>query len=529
MTNIALATANEDLKPGQVRFYAAAEPPLQAGGYQFLAEQTVEGLKSQPDNNHFGTQSPFVVTGPRFRLPPQDLQSVYPPANEVGDYEESLCHVVLRTRTLPWVRTIDGSTNSRGDADGTVPPWLALLTVYPEEINGTQPITITVNDLIDPGDGSILPPTLIDAADLTEEERNSQLLAVDLDLGVFQAISPSLVELPFLAHVREVNTDQKEVLNMLEDGWFSVVVGNRLPKTNAENICFLVSLEGHQDHLHGNSGIPSNFTKIRLVVLARWAFTAAASRGSFLYYMQNLCERGGIDLLQPTHTAFPSPEGDSVTQQAQTAVQEALEIGYIPLQNTTRTGEVTTSWYRGPLTPVPTKPDTLGPYFFSDRAIRYDPETGLFNMAFASAWQIGQLLALSDAAFARALFEWRLNYYQQQHGAVAEEHLQQLTIQPTLQMGQIPKTEVTPILLSAMNLLSQMVTVPTQPRASIQAQTSTPAKRINLVQPHHCRDQATGQLPGVIDSNLWQSQLTAGNDALHLLFQHLQHPLTEDT
>ena len=96
MSHLAVVTDDTPLLPGQVRFYCAAEPPLQAGGYQLRAQQTVDGLKSQPDNNSFGTLSPMVVSGPRFRLPPQDLQMVYPPANEVGNYEESLAHVVLR-------------------------------------------------------------------------------------------------------------------------------------------------------------------------------------------------------------------------------------------------------------------------------------------------------------------------------------------------------------------------------------------------------------------------------------------------
>ena len=89
----------------------------------------------------------------------------------------------------------------------------------------------------------------------------------------------------------------------------------------------------------------------------------------------------------------------------------ALEIGYVPLENQMRIGEHATSWYRGPLVPSRTARDFVyGPYHTSDHAMHYDPDYGVFNHAYAAAWQIGRLLALSDANFAKALYDWRRNY-----------------------------------------------------------------------------------------------------------------------
>lgn len=504
MNDLAIADDDAPLAPGQMRLYCAAEPPLQAGGYWLQALQTVDGLKSQPDNNRFGVQNPFVVSGPRFRLPPQDLQCVYPPAYMTGQYEEVLAHAVLRTRTLPWVRSIDGGTAGAGDDAGTVPPWLALLMLYPDELGDARPKTITVAQLIDPGNPAILPPDLPDAGQLTADELASQLLAIDLDLAAFRAISPTLAELPLLAHVREVNTDRKEIMGMVDDGWFSVVVGNRLPLSGADNSCFLVSLEGHQDHLHGSAPPSSQYTRIRLVSLASWTFTAAAARGSFLSYMQNLCQRGGIDLLQPTHRPFAArPDA------AQAQAREALDIGYLPLRNTTRSGEATTSWYRGPLSPVPTAPDPLGPYFYSDRAIRYDQANGLFNMAYASAWQIGQLLALSDAAFAQALFQWRIGSYQGVQAGVASRHLQALSRWPVPPApdaaasgpgpGPGPGGALLHLLGNASRAVANSAAMP-------------------RVQAHHLRD--SDQLPGVLEE--LDQQIAAGADPLYLLQQHVR-------
>jgi hypothetical protein len=81
-------------------------------------------------------------------------------------------------------------------------------------------------------------------------------------------------------------------------------------------------------------------------------------------------------------------------------------------------GENATSWYRGPLGPSPTKRESsqpqsegnYGPYIYSDHAMHYDPGTGIFNHAYSAAWQIGRLLALSDASFAQGMFNWRADY-----------------------------------------------------------------------------------------------------------------------
>jgi hypothetical protein len=397
----------QELLPGQIEFYQGILPPLIAGLYQLVTEQVVT-LKNE--NHPYDLTNPFEVNGPRFRLQANDVQQVYPPANLTGSYEESLPHIVFRLPTLPWCRTIDGSAAS---GDTVTTPWLALLSLYPEDlISGGNPVAIqqmTLNDLLSPSQSNVLPP-VIDKSQFSPEELAQRLLAIDIPSAVFNGITPSINDLPFLAHARQVNTDGKEILGLAADGYFSVVIGNRLPKPGAINTALVVSLEGQQSRLRGTPPPPAG-TFVRVAVLASWTYTAAAARGDFLEIIRAVSR----DLLQMPHDAFtgtPTPE--------QTIAQEALEIGYVPLLNNTRAGEETTSWYRSPGVPEPTSADPFGPYIISDKAIRYDPGpldnvtpgSGLFNVTYACAWQIGRLLALSDAAFARLLFEWRRQLHQ---------------------------------------------------------------------------------------------------------------------
>ena len=406
----------EELQQGQIEFYEAILPPLVAGLYQLVTQQVVT-LKTE--DKTYGLTTPFQVDGPRFRLQPDNVQQVYPPANLTGSYEESLPHVVFRLPTLPWSRTIDGSAPG-GDTVST--PWLALLNFYPEDLLVNDvPVVVqqmTLNDLLSPADANVLPPQ-IDKAQFSAEELAQPLLAIDVPSAVFNGITPAIGDLPFLAHARQVNTDGKEILGIVADGYFSVIIGNRLPKPGAQNTAMVVSLEGQQTRIRGNTPPPAG-TFVRVAVLATWNYTSGDARGDFLEILRGIPSLGGVDLLQMPHDAFTDP----LTPAAAIA-QEALETGYVPLVNNTRSGEETTSWYRSPGVPEATSLDPNGPYAISDMAIRYDPGpmddtgtpgSGLFNATYAAAWQIGRLLGLSDAAFARRLFQWRVDLHRSQDG-----------------------------------------------------------------------------------------------------------------
>ncbi|MCK5237472.1 MAG: hypothetical protein KAR06_10865, partial [Deltaproteobacteria bacterium] len=47
------------------------------------------------------------------------------------------------------------------------------------------------------------------------------------------------------------------------------------------------------------------------------------------------------------------------------------------------------------------------PIMTADEAVRYDPETGMMDISYASAWQIGRLLALQDKEFSVSLYNWK--------------------------------------------------------------------------------------------------------------------------
>ncbi|MBF5094969.1 hypothetical protein F1643_11170 [Azospirillum sp. INR13] len=411
---IALAGDGDALQPGQIRFSEAALPPLPAGTYRLSATQTVDGIKDQDTPPTYTAVQTLQIQGPRFALAPGDLQSVMPPANQTGSWENTLPNVVLRRRTLPWERTLDGSVPP---ADSVPAPWIGLLTVTATELGGeagavAAPSPVhsgTVSDLVQPTDPAVLGPQL---SGVSPADMQTGLLLLDLPVTLFQSVAPTVADLSWLAHVREVNTDHKEILGLDEDGTFSIVVGNRTIQPGAVNYLFLVSLEGHQDQLAGST-IPSSYTTIRFASLAWWKVQADVSKGDFIEIMQALPENGGVDLVQLPHLPIPaSGNGSAASDDPSAIAAMGLGMGYVPLTYRMRVGEQATAWYRGPASAVPTKADGLGPFVFSDQAIRYDPTTALFDVSQAAAWQIGRLLALSDSTFARLMFLWRKEFHQ---------------------------------------------------------------------------------------------------------------------
>jgi hypothetical protein len=408
-----IETASNTISPGSIQFYDAIQPPLTAGSYTLVGTQSIDNLEQGSVDPYVATQ-PFTVTAAQFVIDPSLIHSVYPPKGQTGNYYKQMPFIVFNNFALPWSRNIDPTGGIDTD---NAPPWMAVLLAYDSDMAGTDPNVGSV----DATTGKWVGPVKIDAsavitpqtnvvvpdipASVISEGPDSSAMVLEMKYPFFQAIAPTLDELPLLSHARAVNTDGKVMLGMDADGLFSVLSSNRVPPAaGGKCTAFVVSLEGHQNHLPTASGSSATADqRIRLVMLGAWDFTASLSPGSFRQLMINVTTvGGGVELLQPP--------GDLADINNATT-KEALQTGYVALANSLRIGEQTTSWYRGPCTASPTQQNTdNAPYHYSDHAMQYDPETGMFDMSYAAAWQVGRLLALSDGPFAKSLLDWRRSY-----------------------------------------------------------------------------------------------------------------------
>jgi hypothetical protein len=98
---------------------------------------------------------------------------------------------------------------------------------------------------------------------------------------------------------------------------------------------------------------------------------------------------------------------DTGTTEADKAINNAFNMGYVPLNHHTRQGDNTVSWYKGPFLPYSANGEIDIPVLGPDSVTRYNPDTGIFDVSYAAAWQLGRLLALQSGNFAETLYNWK--------------------------------------------------------------------------------------------------------------------------
>lgn len=227
---------------GHFQLYAHLTPALPAGDYRFTTTQdlTATGPTGALDPGDLGVEplTTYVrVTSPRFQLPPDQVLSTYPPANTEGAYGARLPQIVLKRRTLPWERTVDPEGESQVDDANT--PWLALVVLAEGE--GELVLNQKVADCVTPGQVLSGPPDVAVGAYLKVRR------------SIIDTVLPTQRDVPLLAHAREVDIHDTEMMMGDDDGFLAVVIANRLPlpgrdATGAEvptkYLCALVNLEG---------------------------------------------------------------------------------------------------------------------------------------------------------------------------------------------------------------------------------------------------------------------------------------------
>jgi hypothetical protein len=398
---------------GDLRLLDHYKPGIDADTWYLTVAQTVlEGSdQTQVNTKPLGATQEVVVTAPQFSIDKTEVVSVHPPASSTGDYGDVLPHVVLREPMLPWERML--GTDKQ--------PWLALLTLEAGEVGaagttGTGAVSTTVGQFqAVSADGTVLTSGVTPAPDV---DLDDPMAYVEISTTLFQEITPRLEELSYLAHCRQVNTGDKATLGLDRDGMFSVVAANRFPAAPAADgepairtVVHLVSLEGFEDYLVEQPSFGKAQT-VALVSLASWSFwTLATPEADFRGLMKAIVAAG------QDASGVPKPDNYRLRRSSAaiaTGPPEAAEAvkriddGFVPVPYTTRSGEGTLAWYRGPLTPYPAPPsDRTAPLPSADAAIAYEQTYGVFDLSLGAAYQIGRTAALADPAFGPRLLEFR--------------------------------------------------------------------------------------------------------------------------
>jgi hypothetical protein len=214
---------------------------------------------------------------------------------------------------------------------------MALLVICEDDfLNGEMPqVNIRkVGDLLNPPENDVDGPLLTSADLLAHESVDDLCNVIDLPGRLFLDIVPDQSDLPLLAHVREVSTDDKETTSLQSEGCFAVVIANRFPvpgEDTGANMALLVSLEGWQNWIDETEKPLSPM--VRLGVLANWSFGCQAGN-TF---------KSLVDKLKPGLLQLPLPS----TKPESDTISTAYEFGYTALRHQLR------NYPGGHLRPIP--------------------------------------------------------------------------------------------------------------------------------------------------------------------------------
>lgn len=208
------------------------------------------------------------------------MLSTFPPNQAEGAFGSRLPQIVLKRRTLPWERELDGKLTTSGLPRQL--PWLALVVLADAEgeVKTARPIA----ECVTPG--------------VVLEGRNDATIGdclVTTD-EVVRRVFPTQSELELLAHVRHVDMADTELALGDDDGWMAVVLSNRLPQPGVRYRACLISIEGQYSELPVTAEVDEFFTGAFVYPYA------AAQYDKISYEYAGTVDGGGIMTPRPAYS-----------------------------------------------------------------------------------------------------------------------------------------------------------------------------------------------------------------------------------
>ena len=238
--------------------------------------------------------------------------------------------------------------------------------------------------------------------------------------------------LQMLSHVRHVNNKGMPDYDPTQTTYFSVLISSITGAVKARalttQIVHLVSIE-HLDTTI-QDGLSGASDRIGLISLFSWVYACVPESADFATTMEALAAssqplRAPDSMLQDMSKSIEAEE--NVAKKAgMMALNQRLQHGYTISRWRAPTGEESVAFNRGPIVPVhlpspfqvassppavetPHQPSEDWPVtsMTGKNYLIYDKSVGITDATYASAWSLGKLMAISDAAFTAALMRFR--------------------------------------------------------------------------------------------------------------------------
>lgn len=341
-------------------------PQLEEGTYTIHGAQTV----TQPQRDDFTVTKEFYIAANLQTVAQEDVFQVYPAPRQQGDFSGTLPFIVLNNEVYPWIR------HWTADVDGLRIPWLALILVSEKE--GPVETDVTYAELAGLQESGVFFP--YDGKAVTTCGKDDMLHILTVPLETYQAVMPAVEDLPWLTHAKFVNLSATEDAVSQQDGWFSTIVANRFVPSDGDTplktTAHLICVDGYL-----NGSIPRDCQRVRFLSLYHWDM-----------YSEKTEDRSFVSLVNGL--------GQNVGQVS----ESSLKPHYL------RTGEKTYSVYHSPLQPFSScRNDSINgeETYTADGRLIYDPQTGILDVSYAAAFNLGRLITLSRPGEAEKIAAWR--------------------------------------------------------------------------------------------------------------------------
>lgn len=352
-------------------------PPVTSGEHSFIASQTVTLDEKKAAN--YTAELKYAIAHTAFTLRADEVFEIYPANGEAGCFDTTLPYITFNDRCLPW--TFGGDS------------YLALLVLKNDEIIGHG--DISVGELFKPVPNTYFPDRSAFPS-IYAEEQSDFCSYIDISSQTYADVFPPTKDIPLLAHAKLIDLSKSPDAICGKDGYFSVILANRFVPSddNEETVssCHLVTTFGY------GGNIPKGYEKVRLVSLYNWSIRSHKDKGMPFKELieglsKNFCEIGRN-----------SPGGDSVVK-----------------PHYTRTGEMTYSIYHSPLTAGENREiPQMSSAHTADGRLIYDKKTGIFDVSYAAAFQLGRLITLSRKDIAEKVLNNRNDNKMRNHKAALD-------------------------------------------------------------------------------------------------------------
>ena len=402
------ASVPEELDPGQERLYSYYLPPLVAGPHTITTSQVVT-LGNQQLN--FDDEQKFTVVAPRYSLPDGSIHCVYPPQGHAENVE-ILPHVVLNDPHLPWTRRVTKEQESENERNRV--PWLALLVFAQEELrledssgfkqNDTLAVNLSLKELLQrkvatPVLDTRQEPWKLWDGDSEKTKANFIFVRKDLFGALFRSYEEDdqrkydVSNYQWMAHMRHVNTTGMANSGIDgEKGSFGVVISHRTGPLNltapTDLMVHLVSIENIPSLKY-----PAKAERIALCSLDSWTYTCLPPNSfNVADGFQNIGST--LDVLRIDEEKLK--QGLGPNKSLPKRLSDRMLDGYSMTRYRTQTGEETAAWIRGPFVPTTVKHEVRNASHSGTELQVLDKVTGIMDVTYSVAWQLGKTLALAD-------------------------------------------------------------------------------------------------------------------------------------